>query len=71
MVTTSDKQQLQVSANGAPQPIEIAVPFTIGMWGTTPPVTVTLVKGQNILRFTRQEPVKGLTVRDFTLTPAS
>jgi len=35
----------------------------------TPPVEIPLVKGKNVLRFTRNEPVKGLTIKDFTLTP--
>lgn len=69
VVTTSDRQHLQVAANGAQTPVDIAVPFTLGMWDQTPPVEIELVKGQNVLTFTRQEPVKGLTIRDFTLTP--
>jgi len=39
-----------------------------GKWGQTPPVELTLVKGKNVLRFTRNEPVKGLTIKDLTLT---
>lgn len=69
VVTTSDRQRLQVAANGAQEPAEIAVPFTLGRWDNTPPVGIELVKGQNVLTFTRQDPVKGLTIRDFTLTP--
>jgi hypothetical protein len=30
---------------------------------------VSLVKGRNVLRFSRNEPVKGLTVKEFTLKP--
>jgi hypothetical protein len=70
VVTTSAGQYLQVSANEAKEPTDIAVPFTIGMWDETPPVEVSLVQGRNVLRFSRAEPVKGLTIRDFTLTPA-
>jgi len=29
-----------------------------------------LIKGRNVLRFSRTEPVKGLTIKDFTLMPA-
>jgi hypothetical protein len=39
------------------------------MWDKTPPVEVSLVKGPNVLRFSRKDPVKGLTIKDFTLTP--
>ena len=69
VVTPSWKQHLLVAANGAKEPTDIALPHTVGMWETTEPVEVTLVKGRNVLRFSRDEPVKGLTVKDFTLTP--
>jgi hypothetical protein len=69
VVTPSWKQHLQVAANGAAEPTDIALPFTVGMWDKTQPVEVSLVKGRNVLRFSRNEPVKGLTIKDFTLTP--
>jgi len=69
VVTTSADQHLLVAANGAKEPTDIAVPFTVGMWDKTQPVEVSLVKGRNVLRFSRNEPVKGLTIKDFTLTP--
>jgi len=68
VVTTSADQHLLVAANDAKEPTDIAVPFTVGMWDKTQPVEVSLVKGRNVLRFSRNEPVKGLTIRDFTLT---
>ena len=68
-VTTSADQHLLVAANDAREPTDIAVPFTIGMWDKTPPVEVPLAKGRNVLRLSRTEPVKGLTIKDFTLTP--
>ena len=67
VVTTSWKQHLLVAANGAKEPTDIAMPFTVGMWDKTKPVEVQLVKGRNVLRFSRTEPVKGLTIKDFTL----
>jgi hypothetical protein len=69
VVTTSANQHLFVAANGAADAIDIAVPFTIGQWETTPQVQITLVQGKNVLTFSRPDPVKGLTIRDFTLTP--
>ena len=30
---------------------------------------VALVKGKNVLRLTSNEPAKGLTIKEFTLTP--
>ena len=69
VVTTSADQHLLVAANDAKEPTDIAVPFTVGMWDKTAPVEVSLVKGSNVLRFSRTEPVKGLTIKDFTLKP--
>jgi len=70
VVTPSWKQHLLVAANGAKEPTDIALPFTVGKWDRTQPVEVSLVKGRNVLCFSRNEPVKGLTIKDFTLTPA-
>jgi len=69
VVTTSADQHLLVAANDAKEPTDVAVPFTVGMWDKTQPIEVLLVKGQNVLRFSRNEPVKGLTIKDFTLRP--
>lgn len=69
VVTPSWKQHLFVSVNGAKDLIDIALPFTVGMWETTKPVEVDLVKGKNVLTFSREhENVKGISIRDFTLT---
>ncbi len=70
VVTTSAEQHLLVAANDAKEPTDIAVPFTVGMWDRTQAVEVTLAKGKNVLRFSRGgENIKGLTIKDFTLTP--
>jgi len=69
VVTPSWKQHLLVGVNGTETPTDIALPFTVGMWDTTQPVEISLVKGKNVLCFSRNEPVKGLTIKDFTLKP--
>lgn len=70
VVTPSWKQHLLVAVNDAKEPIDIALPFTIGMWDETQPVEVSLVKGKNVLRFSREhEGLKGVTIKDFTLKP--
>ncbi|MDP7134809.1 MAG: hypothetical protein QF437_30210, partial [Planctomycetota bacterium] len=70
VVTTSWKQHLQVAPNGDKEPIDIALPFTVGKWDKTEPVEIALLKGRNVLRFSRnQERLKGVTIKDFTLTP--
>jgi len=75
LVTPSWKQKLKVSANGA-EPIELELPFTVGMWGTTQPVEIELVKGRNVLTFSRlgvkqEVATKGFTLKQITLTPLS
>ncbi len=69
VVTVSPDQHLLVAANDAQQPADIVAPYTLGKWDKTPPVEVTLVQGRNVLRFSRPEPVKGLSIKDFTLSP--
>jgi hypothetical protein len=40
------------------------------MWDTTEPVEIALVKGRNVVRFSREhESLKGVTIKEFTLTP--
>jgi len=51
--------------------VDIDVPYTCGMWGSTKPVTIDLNEGRNSLQFTLRPPNKGLTIREFILTPMS
>jgi hypothetical protein len=70
VVTPSWKQRLLLTVNDAQKPIDIALPHTVGMWDKTQPVELTLVKGQNVLRFSREhQGLKGVTIKDFTLQP--
>jgi hypothetical protein len=70
VVTVSPDQHLLVTANDAKAPVDLAAPYTIGKWDKTPPVEISLVKGRNVLRFSRGgENIKGLTIKDFALTP--
>ena len=68
MVTPSWKQSLAVAANAAAA-VEIPLPFTVGMWDKTEPVEIDVVKGRNVLRFSRPDATAGVTIREFTLTP--
>jgi len=69
VVTVHKDQELLLTPNDAKTPIDIAVPYTIGRWAGTKPVEIALVKGKNVLRFTRNIPNYGLAIKDFTLTP--
>lgn len=65
-----ENQHLLLTPSGAQQPIDLAIPYTAGMWKTSDPVQITLLKGSNLLHFARPVPSKGLTIKDFTFTPA-
>lgn len=69
VVTVSPGQHLLVTANGAGAPVDLALPYTVGKWEQAPPVQIALAKGTNVLRFTRAEDVKGVSIKDFTLQP--
>jgi len=63
----SPAQKLFVAANGAATPVEIALPYTLGMWEVTQPVKLTLVKGKNTLLLTRNDPGRGMSLKQLTL----
>jgi hypothetical protein len=52
------------------QPVEQPVPYTIGLWQTTEPIPVTLKSGSNTLNIELAEGSRGVTIKEFTLTPA-
>ena len=71
VVTPSWQQSLLVTANDSSKPVEISLPFTVGMWDKTQPVEIELKNGKNVLRFshTSEGKAKGFSIKDFTLTP--
>ena len=69
VVTPSWKQHLLLQVNSDKKQVDIALPFTVGMWENTEPVEITLEKGRNVLRFSRAAQVKGVTIKNFTLKP--
>ncbi len=70
LVTPAPKQHLFLKLNSADARIDIALPYTIGMWDELKPVEIELNKGKNVLTFFRGHYfMRGVTLRDFTLTP--
>jgi hypothetical protein len=69
VATFTDGQKFLLSANDAKQPLEAAVPFTVGVWQETKPVEVTLAQGRNVLTLALPQDSRGVTVKDFTLKP--
>jgi formylglycine-generating enzyme required for sulfatase activity len=69
VVTANARQRLIVSSSYSESTeIVIELPFTNGSWQETRPVEVVLHKGENTLKFWRDNPPQyGVTVRQFTL----
>lgn len=69
VATYTDGQKFLLSPAGSKTPVEAALPFTIGLWQQTQPVTLTLEKGRNVLTISLPKDSRGVTVKHFTLTP--
>ena len=83
VVTVNRDQFFLVAANDAKEPARMEMPYTVGKWGATAPVTVSLAKGKNTLSFNRtvipdfiKEGYKfagpeygGITIKEFILQP--
>jgi hypothetical protein len=83
VVTVNQEQFFLLTVNDAKEPVNMKMPYTVGKWGTTEPVTIPLNKGSNRLSFTRTVPEDfakegyrfagpqfgGITLKSFTLTP--
>lgn len=69
VVTVNMNQHLSLTVNNAQSAVDIPVPYTIGLWGKTEPVEITLREGTNTLSFTLPTANYGVTIKDFTLTP--
>ncbi len=70
VATLQDGQKLLFTVNDARTPVEVAVPCTTGLWQPTPPIEISLAAGRNVLRFEIQPGSRGVTIKDFTLSPA-
>jgi formylglycine-generating enzyme required for sulfatase activity len=72
VVTVNYDQRLNVAANDSASATVMTMPFTLGKWQDSEPVTVTLKEGANVLRFWRDTPPQqGMSVKSFTLKPVS
>jgi hypothetical protein len=74
--TTNNKQQpLLLTVNNESDEVGIAntvVPYTVGEWQYTNPVTIDLVEGTNVLeQLSRETPNFGLTIKDMLLLSKS
>ncbi|MFC1805525.1 hypothetical protein ACFL09_00915 [Planctomycetota bacterium] len=49
--------------------VDVDIPYSKADWMDTEPVAIELKEGRNSLQFTVRPPNKGLTIKEFTLTP--
>eukprot|EP00112_Aurelia_sp_Birch-Aquarium-sp1_P009326 Seg20545.1 transcript_id=Seg20545.1/GoldUCD/mRNA.D3Y31 product="hypothetical protein" protein_id=Seg20545.1/GoldUCD/D3Y31 len=72
VVTPSWQQYLQLNVNQSNKTTDLTLPHTVGMWEETKPIVIKLEKGKNTLTFTRKSNghSKGVSIKQFTLTPA-
>lgn len=68
-VATVQTGQVFVFQMNGNEPAESPAPYTLGMWEDTQPVTVTVPKGKNTLRCGLKAGSRGVTIRNFTLSP--
>jgi hypothetical protein len=83
VVTVNREQFFLVTPNDAKEAVRMEMPYTVGKWDTTAPITVSLAKGKNTLTFNRtvMENFKaegykyagpefgGITIKKFALKP--
>jgi hypothetical protein len=69
VATVQEGQKFQFAANDSQASVEIAVPYTIGLWQQTQPVEISLVNERNVLHFALTDGSRGVTIKEFTLTP--
>lgn len=71
VVTANYDQRINVATNDNESPLVMTMPFTLGKWQASEPVTITLKEGTNVLRFWRDAPPQyGLALKSFILKPA-
>lgn len=68
VVTVQDNPKVKLSV-GKAAPVDLTIPYTVGKWDQTPPVEVALAAGKNSLRMVRPDGSRGLSIKEFTLTP--
>lgn len=71
VVTANYDQRINVAVNDGEVPEVMAMPYTMGSWGASAPVTLVLKEGANTLRFWRDVPPQyGMSLKEFSLQPA-
>jgi formylglycine-generating enzyme required for sulfatase activity len=69
VVTANYDQKLMVTVNE--KEVEMTLPFTLGEFKNSKPITLILQKGKNTIKFLRRKPPQfGIAIKSFELIPA-
>ena len=68
VATVAPKQQMLVRINRE-EPVPFDMPFTKGAWMETTPLQVTLPAGRVTISVTARAPNRGVSIRQWRLTP--
>lgn len=68
VTTVQDGQQAMITVN-AGKPCPMTIPYTVGMWQPTTPVEVHLTEGKNTIQLELAAGSRGVTIKDFVMTP--
>ncbi|MEM7454135.1 MAG: SUMF1/EgtB/PvdO family nonheme iron enzyme [Planctomycetota bacterium] len=70
VVTSNYEQRLNFAVNESGPQFEMELPFTLGSWQNSEPISITLEEGENTLRIWRDRPPQyGVSIKEFVLTP--
>lgn len=69
VVTVHKDQHLWIAVGDAPEPVDVALPYTAGMWQDTDAVTLDLEAGSDVLRCRVRAPHNGVTIDELRLVP--
>jgi hypothetical protein len=69
VATLQEGQRFLFRTNDTPAPLELKVPYTVGMWQPTQPLEVSLIRGSNTLHFESTQGSRAVAVKEFVLTP--
>jgi hypothetical protein len=69
VTTVQNGQVFSFSVKSDKKAVELPVPYTVGMWKQTDPVIVELDRGKNTLNVELKPGSRGVTIKEFTLTP--
>jgi hypothetical protein len=69
IATVQTGQTARLTLNGVPHQSALPIPYTIGKWQHTQPISLTLPVGKNTLQLAIQDGSRGVAIKDITIAP--